>query len=376
MTHPHIKRLVINHVRNLHCVSLDVGQINIFIGQNGSGKTSVLESLHLLSRGKSFRHHQPKHYISHNKTSCTVWARLSDNQTLAILKDTNASTTLKLNATTAKSQSTLTKHTPLIVIDPSGMDILQTGTESRRQMLDWLAFHLDDDFYDGWLGYQKALKQRNSLLKSAPTATTLYELSAWHKQLDNHAKQLHAIRERMFDIWRTVFLQICQTLLPQYADCLQLSYHAGFDSKLSLFEILQNRISQDLTLGYTPVGVHRADIGIYLKQDTRYHAIHVLSRGEKKLLITALKLSLLIAFITHTKHTSHTCPLVLIDDIDSELDDNAIIALIDTLKDTNCQLFITSLNNDLPKLFANVSNAQKNLKVFHIKNGNICSLTD
>lgn len=360
---PYINQLSITNVRNLSSIKIDVGQVNVFMGQNGSGKTSVLESLYLLFRGKSFRHHQPRHYITHSHSHCAIWASRTDHQSLAILKDINAATTLKLNNRLVRSQSLLTQIAPIAVIDPSGMDVLEMGSQSRRQLLDWLAFHVHERFYVHWLDYQKLLKQRNHLLKipSFDRHRHLDELKAWDKKLDELATQLHAIRQAVFDDWQMTFGRIVGQLLPQYAHLLSVSYQAGFDDKRSLFEILQNRIHQDIELGYTRIGVHRADINVYLNQHGRHLAIHTLSRGEKKLLIIALKLS---AIISVTQHNNN-CPLILIDDIDSELDDKAVQTLVGSLIAANCQLFITSLDDKVMTILQNLTTKTWAFKLSH-----------
>ena len=137
-----IERLQVSHLRNLEQVDMQAAQCNAIIGVNGSGKTSLLESVFLLSRGKSFRHHQPKRYIQHHKQATTVHARLADGSTAAIQKQTDATTILRLNQATVYNQSILTEQLPTLLIDPSSMDMLEQGSASRRQLLDWIVFHM------------------------------------------------------------------------------------------------------------------------------------------------------------------------------------------------------------------------------------------
>lgn len=160
-----IERLQISNLRNLTQVDLQSAVCNVIIGANGSGKTSLLEAIFLLSRGKSFRHHQPKRYIQHHQNTVTVHAKLNDSSTLAIQKQADATTLLRLNQTTVYNQSILTEQLPTLLIDPSTMDMLEQGSASRRQLLDWLVFHMKQGFHPQWVAYQRLLKQRNSLLK-------------------------------------------------------------------------------------------------------------------------------------------------------------------------------------------------------------------
>lgn len=364
----HIKQIAISQLRNLTNVKLDLGLINVFIGNNGSGKTSMVESLFLLSRGKTFRHHQPKHYINHTAKQCAVWAKLDDETTFAIAKTANAETVLRHNDTMVKSQSQMTKRLPLVVIDPSGMDVLEEGAATRRQMLDWLSFHLNAEFYEQWLVYQRLLKQRNSLLKSVGAdAHHLAQMMAWDRQLAMAGERLHDYRQQSYDAWQSKFYDVCALLLPHYSDALVFDYQAGFDIQAGLFDVLQTRLMQDGELGYTRIGAHRADINLNIKANGRHQAINVLSRGEKKLLIAALKLSKLHTLITHTTADESVLPIVLIDDIDSELDKKAINLLMTILDQMPCQLFVTSLNDEVLSCLP----SSKELCIFDVKDGDI-----
>ena len=354
-----IKQLKIHELRNLKQVNLTLAACNLIVGANGSGKTSLLEAVFLLSRGKSFRHHEPKRYIRHHQSACTVWARTTfeDSCTLAIQKKLDetgkSDTILRFNDHTVPTQSTLSFHLPTLLIDPVSMSLLDEGSVSRRQMLDWLAFHIQPKFYHQWLQYQRLLKQRNALLKQPGIHHKLPELFAWDEQLGFYAHALHEHRLAVFDQWVGYFDEMIKQLLPEYHSSLSLQYLAGFDHSESLSQTLKGRLNQDIDLGYTRIGAHRADVNVKIHfqndqgQKIREQATHILSRGEKKLLITALKLSQLKlmchAFQEISVQTAHP-PVVLIDDLDAELDDDAIEILLKTVLSLPCQVIITSLN--------------------------------
>ena len=399
-----IERLQISHLRNLSQVNLPATACNVIIGANGSGKTSLLEAIFLLSRGKSFRHHQPKRYIQHHQDNATVHARLSDSSTLAIQKQADATTVLRLNQTTVYNQSILTEQLPTLLIDPSTMDMLEQGSASRRQLLDWLVFHMKQGFHPQWVAYQRLLKQRNSLLKKSRhlTQVQLAELKAWDKGLSNHAALIHHYRERIFSEWQPYFAQSIAQLLPAYAEQLSLSYSAGYDTNVALDVQLNERLEQDLQLGYTRIGNHRADIHVHwrsseplaMRQEAKSttvegdvhtklpvlkeQAANVLSRGEKKLLITALRLSQLPLLLNTEKGAdtsnndfkSRVTPVVLLDDITAELDDRAIEILLSTLAQLPCQVFMTSLTEDIVPL---VNKFWSEPNMFHVKQGQISS---
>lgn len=398
-----IERLQISHLRNLTQISVEPAACNIIIGANGSGKTSLLEAIFLLSRGKSFRHHQPKRYIQHHQNNTTVHANLSDGRTLAIQKQADATTILRLNQTTVYNQSILTEQLPTLLIDPSTMDMLEQGSASRRQLLDWLVFHMKQGFHLQWMAYQRLLKQRNSLLKNTRhlTPVQLAELKSWDKGLSNHAALIHHYREQVFTEWQPYFAKSIVQLLPSYAEQLSLSYNAGYDTSVALDVQLNERLEQDLQLGYTRIGNHRADIHVYWRSDEsvndqttdartaasahsvqtklptlKEQAANVLSRGEKKLLITALRLSQLPLLLNDKERSdslnddlsSRATPVVLLDDITAELDDRAIEILLSTLAQLPCQVFMTSLTDDILPL---VNKLWSQPNTFHVKLGKI-----
>lgn len=398
-----LTNLKINHLRNLTQVNIAPSRCNIIYGKNGSGKTSLLESIFLLSRGKSFRTHQPKRYIQHQQPHSTVFANFENTNTLAIQKHGDASTLLKLNGNTIKTQSEITRTMPTLLIDPSSMDMLEQGSASRRQLLDWLAFHVKPEFYPQWLAYQKLLKQRNSLLKQIHQLTPIYQqqLAAWDVSLAKHAKQIHHYRQMVFDAWLPHFLRSTEQLLPKYAQQLQVSYQAGFDTSTALHETLQQRLQQDVQQGYTRVGCHRADIHVHWKKQehndvtgsaaktlVKEQAVNVFSRGEKKLLITALRLSQLPLLHNSQTHLSNSpivshetlttdemtsIPIVLLDDITAELDNNAIKVLLKTLSGLSCQVFVTSLTKDVLSL---VEEHWQTYKVFHVEHGEVIEVIE
>ena len=402
-----IERLQISHLRNLTHVNLSSAACNVIIGANGSGKTSLLEAIFLLSRGKSFRHSQPKRYVQHHQPAAIVYAKLIDGSTLAIQKQIDATTILRLNQTTVYNQSILTEQLPTLLIDPSTMDMLEQGSASRRQLLDWLVFHMKQGFHPQWVAYQRLLKQRNSLLKKTRhlTQVQLAELKSWDRGLSNHAALIHHYRERIFTEWQPYFSESIVQLLPAYAEQLSLSYNAGYDTNVALDVQLNERLEQDLQLGYTRIGNHRADVHVHWRSNeavdmSREHtqtsaplknevstklpilkeqAANVLSRGEKKLLITALRLSqlpLLLNAESDTRLPSNdtkikATPDELLDDITAELDGRAIQILLSALARLPCQVFMTSLTGDIVPL---VQQLWSEPKVFHVKQGDILAL--
>jgi len=138
----HITRLNIQRVRNLKTVALhELQQFNVFYGQNGSGKTSILEAIHLLATGRSFRTHIPKNYIQNNQSDAIVFAQ-SLTEKIGMQKLQSGEQLIKVNGDTVATQGQLAKILPLQLIDPLITDIIDHGAKPRRQLLDWLMFHV------------------------------------------------------------------------------------------------------------------------------------------------------------------------------------------------------------------------------------------
>lgn len=142
-----LDRLLITGVRNLRTCSLSLSRLNLFYGDNGSGKTSILESVHLLAMGKSFRSHQIRKIIQHGQEQCTIFSRLDQGQQLGILKNIDGNQILKRDGQIVASMAQLTYDLPVQLIDPESMSLLDSGTKPRRQLLDWLVFHVEQNFF-------------------------------------------------------------------------------------------------------------------------------------------------------------------------------------------------------------------------------------
>lgn len=308
-----ITRLNIERVRNLKTVALtELQPFNIFYGANGSGKTSILESIHLLATGRSFRTHIPKHYIQYEADDAIVFAQ-SVHERMGMRKLASGEQLIKINGDTIATQGQLAKRLPLQHLDPQSTDIIDQGAKPRRQLLDWLMFHVEPEFYFAWQYYSRALKQRNSLLKTRRNLT-LADLEPWNKMLSDYGEILHSQRVGILEQWNLFFKEDLKQLLPDIE--IELEYHAGFHTEQGLLQDLVQQHQKDLDRRYTEYGPHRADLRLKIKGDAmRSDAAHVLSRGQKKLLIMALKLSQ-IAML----HASNKETVVLLDDLTAELD--------------------------------------------------------
>ncbi|MFV5191451.1 MULTISPECIES: DNA replication/repair protein RecF [Acinetobacter] len=353
-----ITRLNIERVRNLKAVALNELQpFNIFYGSNGSGKTSILESIHLLATGRSFRTHIPKHYIQYEADDAIVFAQ-SASERIGMQKLASGEQLIKVNGDTIATQGQLAKLLPLQHIDPQSTDIIDHGAKPRRQLLDWLMFHVEPEFYFAWQYYSRALKQRNSLLKTRRNLS-LADLEPWNKMLSDYGEILHSQRVGILEQWNQFFQEDLQQLLPNLE--IELEYHAGFHTEQGLLQDLIQQHQRDQERRYTEYGPHRAD----LRLKTPYgNADDVLSRGQKKLLIMALKLSQ-IAML----HASNKETVVLLDDLTAELDLAAQQRLIERLSQLGSQVFMTTL--DHTSVLKHLHDLSISFQLFHVVQGQV-----
>ena len=331
----HITRLNIQRVRNLTTVALqELQPFNVFYGHNGSGKTSILEAIHLLATGRSFRTHIPKNYIQHQASDAVVFAQ-SNSDKIGMQKLQSGEQLMKVNGDLVATQGQLAKILPLQLIDPQSTDIIDHGAKPRRQLLDWLMFHVEPEFYHVWQYYSRALKQRNSLLKSH-RKPSLEELEPWNQMLGQYGEMLHNQRSLIVEQWQVFLQQDLQHLLPDVS--VSLEYVAGFHTDSGLLQDLIQYHHKDLDRRFTEYGPHRADLRL---KTPLGDADVVLSRGQKKLLIMALKLSQIAMLHGCNKET-----VVLLDDLTAELDISAQQRLIERLSQLGSQVFMTTLDHE------------------------------
>ena len=355
-----ISRLDVHGVRNLQACSLSLARLNLFYGLNGSGKSSLLEAVHILGLGRSFRSTQARHYIQDGLSACTVHARLEAGHALGIAKHGDGTHQLRRNGSAVPQLAEFAADLPVQLIHPDGMDLLDAGSRPRRQLLDWLVFHVEHSFYGLWIRYQKALAQRNSLLKH-PSGQEA-EFQAWEDEMARTAAVLDGMRRSTLEAWRVHLDRVLPLLLPEIH--VRMEYNAGFAVDRDLRDQWRESRFRDRERGHTQLGPHRADVR--LKSDLGL-VDAVLSRGQKKLLICALKLAQ-VAFL---QDRGHRC-VVLLDDLASELDAGARQRLLASLFDLQAQVLMTAV--DAGVLWPLLQLLDSQSRLFHVEQGKITAV--
>jgi DNA replication and repair protein RecF len=349
--------LKINDLRTLSSVHLKLNpRFNCITGPNGSGKTSVLEALYLLSCGHSFRSREITPIISFDQSALTVFARAEDNSTISIQKSSTSATQIKLNNQFCSTTSQLAYALPCQVFYSEIFQIIDAGPTVRRAILDWGLFHVKPPYLELLKQYKKVLKQRNALLKrKAPYPHFI----PWDLQLCDLALQIDELRAEFFILWQEQFYKVLSQLTQ--TNC-SISYYKGWDRRGTgkpLLELLEEHFQSDIQRQFTQYGAHQAD---FIIESQDHKAKNILSRGQQKIILIALKLaqSLLL---------DKPC-LYLFDDLPAELDDKHLERLFAFLSAHPGQSIITSLNQ-IPQL--NIDTNEINL--FSINSGHLSTLT-
>jgi DNA replication and repair protein RecF len=361
-----LSRLQINQVRNLETVQLDaLAPVNVFYGANGSGKTSILEAIHLLGMARSFRGNSVKSLITHERSDCTVFGLVhsgAGSMPLGIRRQRAGEVQIKVAGKPVQTVAELVEHLPVQVINADSFNLLTGTPGARRQYLDWGVFHVEHRFFSQWQRFQRSIKQRNKLLRHAKMADV--ELSAWSRDLAESGEAISAFRQSYFDELTPRFLAIADRIVPALKGRLAMRYRRGWDLTETYHEALERSKNSDIEHGYTHVGPQRADIRVTVDG---HLAADTLSRGQQKLVVCALKLAQGQVMATQRQHNS----LYLVDDLPSELDSEHCQLVCEQLASLPAQVFITCVDKD--DITAVWPASAEPIAMFHVEHGSVAA---
>jgi DNA replication and repair protein RecF len=363
-----LTQLQINNVRNLLQVKLEgLQKVNVFFGCNGSGKTSVLESIHVLGMARSFRGSSIKSLITHNTPSCTVFGTTAPAASapvsstgsglpLGVRRTRVGEAQIKVGGKLVRTLAELAEQLPLQVITADSFGLLTGPPSGRRQYLDWGVFHVEQRFFGQWQRFQRCIKQRNNLLRRDKVSEQ--ELAVWTRDLSQSGEAINEFRKDYFRILAPRFKELMAKLAPSLVD-LELRYQQGWDKQLSYRAALEQGFLADREQGYTHCGPQRADIRVIAGG---HLAAETLSRGQQKLVVCGLKLAQgqLMA-----QQGRGSCTY-LIDDLPSELDNEHSLLVCDLLASMDAQVFITCIDQEeIQSVWPKTSV----LTMFHVEQG-------
>ena len=324
-------------VQNLRCIrqaTLDLSPTrNLITGANGSGKTSLLEAIFLLGRGRSFRTRNSERLITHGESRMVIYGRTGAalNPAIGVQVTRGEPTVAKAGGEFVKSLADLSQMLPVQVIEPGVHKLIEEGAFRRRRWMDWAVFHVEHNFVEAWSGYTRALKQRNAALKKDPG-----QVGAWDPEVIRLGEHLAASRRSMLEKLQPYWQEAIRDLLGLP---VELGYAQGWPKDLSLSEALVACRDRDIAKGQTHAGPHRGDAVVKLNGKL---ARDSLSRGQQKLVAVALILAQLRLLQDHLPGP----PTLLLDDPAAELDGGKLAAFIGQVEKLRCQLIVTSLSRD------------------------------
>jgi DNA replication and repair protein RecF len=377
-----LTRLQVTHLRNLTNLELEpAAGFNLIIGDNGSGKSSLLEAIHLLGAGRSFRHTSSKAnltgLIQHGTEQALCVGRFlttSDDVddmsnlhpfSIGVALHRRTGITAKAAGERVAAASHLARTLPLMVINSWTFQLIEGPSQLRRQYLDWGLFHVKQDYLATLQGWRRCLRQRNQLLRTRH-GKIAGELTLWSRELARHAEAVDAAR-RDYTAALTPWVTSLSERLGAVPD-LELTYQPGWDNAIPLLEQMERDLESDRARGFTTHGPHRADLRL------KWNGIAVaerLSRGQIKSVVLTLKL----AQERMVRSSGSKRPVFLIDDLAAELDSSHRQLVCELLAEERPQAFLTALERDSIDLswFG-----QAGSRLFHVEQGRLreCSVID
>jgi len=367
-----IKQLKVTAFRNIESIAVDTDkQVNVFYGANGSGKTSILESLFFLSRAKSFRTNRRLDLLKTQRQYLAVNLDISQQQkerNIGIGLDEKGNSILKLDGEVSKKLSETTSLTPVQLITPESFDIFWSVPKARRSYLDFGLFHVEHEFQTIWQQYQKLLKQTNNLLRKSAQKRDQdnRELSFWYKSLINASNEVDRFRQMFIEQHLSKEISKLEVLLTEsdkahLVNGLSVKYKSKLISNEIADDALLTLIEKDKKYKQVSFGPNRADL-LFIKNNEDISA--KLSRGQAKMLFYLLE----IAMVNIVKNTTGKNILMLVDDLPSEVDESTRDTMLRMLLHSGAQIFVTGIENKIAMEFRKYTDS---VNMFHVEHGNV-----
>lgn len=362
-----LHKLSILNYKNIVQADLELSpKLNCFIGQNGEGKTNLLDAIHFLSLCKSIVGGQDSLCIRHGEEFCVLqglYGRedgMKEDIYLGLKRGQKKQ--LKRNKKPYKRLSEHIGLIPLVVVSPQDSELISGGSEERRRFLDVVLSQTDYRYLDALVSYNKALQQRNALLKMEEPEPDEDLLMLWEEEMARHGQVLYEARAAYVDAFVPIFQRI-YALVSGEREQVGLSY-VSHAQRGDLLEVIRSSRSKDLVMGYSLHGVHKDDLEMTLDG---YAVKREGSQGQNKTFLIALKLAQ-FDFLRRTG--SQTTPLLLLDDIFDKLDAQRVEQIVRLVAgDSFGQIFISDTNRDhLDQILGRMGGEYH---LYHVKQGTI-----
>ncbi len=381
-----IQSLEITDFRNLRSVKLlPSPSVNWLIGSNGAGKTSILESLYLVSTGKSFRSNSARQYVNHESGKCLVVTRIGDDPDSPLMthvgveRDVHSGFSVRCNGETLRRLSELARLFPVVTLLPDSVELITGDPGVRREFVDWTMFHVEHlgEYLEVYRNFSVSLQNRNKLLKCMSDGSrsvdkaAIQELDGWDEQFARWGESLTTLREEFVHHLVETLNSTPELLGSEFPNPsyelgkLRIAFYSGWSSERTLAEQILLQRDRDVERGSSTSGPHRFDIRV------QYDGVAVkefFSRGQLKHLTSLFKIAQARLFQqTHSKGEV----IFLFDDAFAELDARHAKSIISVVRSLGIQMFVTSVEAPETKGFS----THKHDKMFHVEHGTVCPVS-
>ncbi len=362
----YLKHLNIVNFKNYEQLEVDFSaKINCFIGDNGVGKTNILDAIHYLSLTKSFFNPIDSQNIKHDNNFFIIqgdFVRNEEDESIYCSVIKNKKKQFKRNKKDYQKFSDHIGYLPLVMISPNDINLILEGSEVRRKFIDNVISQHKKDYLHDLIQYNKALKQRNQLLKKFAESNSFDKetLETWDHQLCLYGKNIYNARISFIENFMPVF-QKYYNQISDGKEEVQLSYSSQLHNT-AFEELLKASLHKDRVLQYSTQGIHKDDMELNIEG---YSIKKTGSQGQQKSYLVALK----FAKYDFIKAMKNLNPIILLDDIFDKFDDERVRKIIDIIADHHFgQIFITETSQE--RLEALIE-SETDYKVFKIDNGQI-----
>lgn len=348
------------------------GKINCFIGDNGAGKTNVLDAIHYLSFCKSYFNPIDSQNIKHDTAYFSIHGTYEKNgssaDTVSCILKRNQKKQFSLNE---KEYDRLSDHIglfPLVMISPYDRDLINEGSETRRRYIDSVISQFDKVYLDDLINYNKVLLQRNILLKRFADKN-YYDRAAieiWDDQMVRLGERIHAARKAFIEDFTPLFRQYFNFITSSREE-VSISYDSQLNER-PLSELLAVSIDRDRAVKYSTAGTHKDDLEFAIDG---FPVKKYGSQGQQKSYVVAIKL----AQFEYTRDIKGFKPILLLDDIFDKLDSGRVKQIIELVNENNFgQVFITDTQKErIEQIFLEVNTDHK---IFRIDNGDVIEMDE
>lgn len=362
----HLSLVQLAQFRNFEQVAFSpCKSLNIIHGANGAGKSSILEAIHLLGFGRSFRTNRQNSVVKHSMDTATVFSRLIDEdgleQRIGCTRHKSDGFEFSINGERTKKLSDVVRKIPMQIFTPQSSDLIIGQPMLRRRFVDWALFHVKHGYADLMSAYTKTLSQRNALLRNhvnTGKAIDSQQFNYWTDSLCRYGNLVSDARKTYLAAINAEVVALYSQFIPEFK--IELRYNTGWDKGTELEESLVLKKSRDLQYGYTTVGPHKGDIKFTVNG---LSAAEILSRGQLRILVSILQIAQMKMFSS----LSNKSTIYLIDDIAAELDEKTREHFLDLILETNTQVFVTAIETSQFEF----TNKYNDKKVFHVEHNQV-----